>query len=203
MFHVKHEAWGRDARRLGLELSQEQLALLDGFQAFLLEEALPRGYIAQSDRDRLWERHLLDSLRAAPEFGAAAEVLDLGSGAGLPGIPLAIATPARFTLAEERGGRAALLATALDQVGLPNAQVAHQRAETLGRRFDICVARAFASAAGTWEVAEPLLRAGGQLIYWAGSSFEEADIRGLGVQWRLSAPRDLADSGPLVIMSRQ
>jgi 16S rRNA (guanine527-N7)-methyltransferase len=203
MFHVKHEAWGPDARRLGLELSQEQLALLDRFQSFLLEEALPRGYIARSDRDRLWERHLLDSLRAAPEFGAAAEVLDLGSGAGLPGIPLAIATPARFTLAEERGGRAALLATALDRLGLPNAEVAHQRAEALGRRFDICVARAFASAAGTWEVAEPLLRPGGQLIYWAGSSFEEADIRGLGVQWRLSAPRDLADSGPLVIMSRQ
>jgi 16S rRNA (guanine527-N7)-methyltransferase len=203
MFHVKHEAWGRDARRVGVELTEGQLGGLLRFHEYLLDSAIPRGYVAASDADRLWERHLLDSLRAVVEVGEGALVLDLGSGAGLPGIPIAIATGAHVTLVEERGGRAALLQATVERLGLTDVRVVHQRAQALGRGFDICLARAFGSVDISWEVAQPLLRPGGRLIYWAGSSFQEGDIGALGVRWRLSAAPDLADSGPLVIMTRQ
>jgi 16S rRNA (guanine527-N7)-methyltransferase len=203
MFHVKHEAWGTDARRLGIELTDRQLELLGRFRSLLIEEAVPRGYVASADRERIWERHLLDSMRAAPEIPEGTEVLDLGSGAGLPGIPLAIVTSSEVTLVEQRGGRSAVLASVVDRLGLRNIRVAHQRAETLGARFDVCVARAFSSATSTWQVAEPLLRPEGSLIYWAGARWDQHEIDAAGVRWRLSAPVDLADSGPLVIMGRQ
>ena len=203
MFHVKHEAWTRDAQALGVQLGPPELEELIAYEGHLQEVAVPRGLIGRSDRGRLWERHILDGLRAAPEIAPGDSVLDLGSGAGIPGIPLAIALPNRVTLVEARSGRAAFLEAVVDRIGLTNVDVIHGRAEGLGRRFHVCVARALAPATETWSVAEPLLEPDGSLIYWAGSGFEIGGLEPLGVSWRLSTHPGLADSGPLVIMGRQ
>jgi 16S rRNA (guanine527-N7)-methyltransferase len=204
MFHVKHEAWARGYSALGLTLSGDQLSALETYREVLLSHAVPRGYVAAADRDRLWERHILDGLRGAPEVAAGATVLDIGSGAGIPGIPLAVALPgATVTLCEHRRGRAAFLEMVRDRLRLSNLEVFPGKVESIDGSYDACVARAFSSAAGTWDVAEPLLTDGGVLVYWAGASFEPSQIEDLGVDWRLSTRSDLADSGPLVIMGRQ
>lgn len=202
MFHVKHELWARD---LGASLEPPQKALLEAFSDLLLRRAVPRGYVAAGDRDRLWERHVLDGLRGAEAVKAGeGMVADLGSGAGIPGIPLAIAAPGRkFVLIEPRAGRVAFLESVVDDLRLPNVVVFHGKAGAATDRFGVCVARAFASAPGTWEVAEALLEDQGSLVYWAGSSFREQDLAGLARSVRVSIRSDLAELGPLVIMTRQ
>src|SRR6266545_1833873 len=99
MFHVKHEPWGPAS---GLELDAHQTDQLDRFEDLLADRAVPLGMIAAPDLSRLAERHILDAIRGAPLLPpGVGPVCDLGSGAGLPGIPVAIARPdAAVTLVE-------------------------------------------------------------------------------------------------------
>jgi len=204
MFHVKHEAWARDARAVGLTLTPEQLEQLAAYVGLLSRIAIPRGMIAASDANRLWERHVLDGLRGAPELSSGQTVADIGSGAGIPGLPLAIALPAaRFTLLEPRRGRVSFLEAVVDELPLSNVAVIGARAEDVSDRFQACVARAFSSPISTWEAAQPLLAPGGVLVYWAGERFDRATLDDLGVPSRVSTHSDLARSGPLVIMGPQ
>jgi 16S rRNA (guanine527-N7)-methyltransferase len=204
MFHVKHEAWGLELEALGLSLDPRQLRALERYQELLLSHAIPRGFVAASDRDRLWPRHVADGLRGALEIPAGGSVVDLGSGAGIPGVPLAIVCPSSsVTLVEPRRGRAAFLEAVVDGLGLPNVDVFIGRAQDLATRSSVCAARAFSSPRGTWEAAEPLLNADGILIYWAGAGFDPEELGDLQISWRLSSRSDLADGGPLVIMGRQ
>src|SRR5207244_13100906 len=89
------------------------------------------GAVAEADRDTMWERHVLDSLRAAPIFEPLDEsAYDLGSGAGLPGIPLAIARPdMHFSLVESRWRRVAWLELVTEELSLSNVQVLARRLE--------------------------------------------------------------------------
>src|SRR5262245_9565503 len=100
------------AAPLGVELSTRAEVQLLAFEQLLRERAVPLGLISQADSNRIRERHILDSLRAVPllEGMARAKVVDLGSGAGLPGVPLAIVLPeSSFVLAESRSKRAGFL----------------------------------------------------------------------------------------------
>lgn len=204
MFHVKHEAWARDLDALGIALDPGQLDALAAYLELLTRLAVPRGMIARSDADRLWERHVSDGLRGAPELSAGALVADIGSGAGVPGIPLAIALPAsRFALIEPRRARAAFLEAVADEIGLRNVEILQKRVEEVRSTYDACVARAFSSPEATWEAAQPLLNHLGVLVYWAGEGFDEGRLDELGVPIRLSTRLDLARTGPLVIMGPQ
>jgi 16S rRNA (guanine527-N7)-methyltransferase len=170
----------------------------------LLEDvAVPRGLIASGDRERLLDRHVLDALRAAPAIRRAETIADLGSGAGLPGIPLAIARPdARFTLIEPRQPRAAFLELVVERLGLDNVEVAIARVEDLrGASFDAATARAFAPVDRAWELGRRVLVADGSLVVFAG--------RGAAVPPELAGASSvvsqrplLASQGPLIIISR-
>jgi 16S rRNA (guanine527-N7)-methyltransferase len=126
------------------------------------------------DPGRVLDDHLADSL-VALELGvlrAGHAVADLGSGAGLPGLPLAIALPGtRFTLVESVGRKCEFIARAVAECGIPNATVVNARAEAwregLGR-FDVVTARALAPLAVVAEYAAPLLRVGGVAVIWRG-----------------------------------
>src|SRR6478736_8853994 len=107
MFHVKHEAWGQWGELIGFHLNGPAADRLERYEQLLLEKALPLGMIGRADRGQLRERHIVDSLRAATLLGPGpGRVVDLGSGAGLPGIPLAIVRQdLTFCLAELRKRR--------------------------------------------------------------------------------------------------
>ena len=199
MFHVKHEGRRATAGMTGRQI--EQLAI---FERVLLDHAIPIGAVARGDAARLRERHIEDSLRGADLVPEAARTLcDLGSGAGLPGIPLAIALPdLRVTLAERRRNRRALLELAADAVGLASVSI-EGRLEDLAGPFDVCVARAFADAAGSWAAAQRILAPGGVLLYWAGVGATTTLPPLDGVWVRHGARAGLAPGGPVVIMGRQ
>lgn len=188
---------------LSIALSDEQVGLLSRFEALLRERAIPPGFVAASDAPRLRERHIWDCLRAAsvmrPDERTA---YDLGSGAGLPGLVVAIACPwLMITLVESRRPRVAFLEFALERLLLPNALVNGGKAEYLGERVDVCFARAFADPVTSWRVAAPLLIPRGRLVYFAGLGFDRSQLPN-DLRVRLVAST-LARSGPLVIMSRQ
>ncbi|MEZ0235606.1 MAG: RsmG family class I SAM-dependent methyltransferase, partial [Actinomycetota bacterium] len=89
---MKHEGWAV-AASLGVDLDDAAIERLERFERRLSEKGAPMGMVASSDLPRLRERHILDCLRATSLLPEAGTVCDMGSGAGLPGIVLAIARP--------------------------------------------------------------------------------------------------------------
>lgn len=140
--------------------------------------------------DDIARLHLLDSLAALPILDAVtpSEVVDLGSGGGLPAIPLAIARPRiHWTLVDSVARKAAALQAIADALGLANVTVVAERAETMGRdprhreRYAMATARACASLPVLAELALPLLKIGGSLLAWKGRlrAGDEEGRRGL------------------------
>jgi 16S rRNA G527 N7-methylase RsmG len=116
---------------------EKLLALVDR-----LHEQVGRG-IGPSEGTRLWERHILDSLAALPHLAGSIRIADVGSGVGLPGLPLAISCPDRaFSLVEPRRSRARWIARMIDELELGNAEVV-TRSWRLAppRRYDAAIAR--------------------------------------------------------------
>ena len=207
---MKHEGWGwRSAavEALGLDLSDDQIARLEAFELLVRDRAIPLGMVAGADRDRLRERHIQDSIRAAAEItNADRRAYDLGSGAGFPGVAVAVACPSLgVTLVESRRPRAAFLQLVLDRLELQNAAVSNVRVETLSEPVDVCFSRAFARVGVAWQAAERILLPHGRLIYFAGERFDPSDLpEGVpATMVRADLTSALARAGPLVIMSRQ
>lgn len=178
-------------RALGLApaLSEPLLAYL------ALLERWNRSYNLTAIRDpqQMVSHHLLDSLAMRPYLSGIESLADLGSGAGLPGIPLAIALPAlRVTLVESNGKKARFLREALRHLGLANARVAQSRAEALDEpgAFDAITARALAPLAGILAVGAHLLTAEGRLLAMKGMH-PAAEVAALPPGWRLQAAHAL------------
>ena len=165
------------------------------------------GAVARSDLDRLRERHVLDSLRAAPHVRSGGLAYDLGSGAGLPGIVVAVVVPdARMVLIERRSRRAAFLELAVQELALPNAEVFAGTVEDVTEAGDAALARAFAPLDRAWAAAERLLRPRGRLVYFAGrgsGQVRSIDVPDGAVLEALVRTPVLESAGPLVIMTRQ
>jgi 16S rRNA (guanine527-N7)-methyltransferase len=164
------------------------------------------GLIGLGDRIRVWDRHVLDSLRVLRCVGPdAATLVDVGSGAGLPGIPVAIALPARtVTLLEPKSRRAAFLELALEKLSLRNVTVVRAAAEEVHDTFDVVMARALASARKTWGLAGQLVGPGGALLYFAGASWNATEdwMSVEGVSVSECAPSTLESRGPIVMIRR-
>jgi 16S rRNA (guanine527-N7)-methyltransferase len=204
---VKHEpaaaALRAEASRLGADLDDPQIGSLIAYERLLVARAVPMGLVAEGDVEKIRVRHVLDSLRAAPVLSGMRDAYDLGSGAGLPGIVVAIARPeVQVGLVDSRRRRVAFLELAVVELGLSNATILGARAETLTEPVDACLARAFAPADRAWEVAEPLLRPGGRLVYFAGPGWE-AGSAPPGVRVDVLDTPVLESAGPLVIMAQQ
>ena len=141
--------------------------------------------------------HLLDSLAMHAHLGGTATLADLGTGPGLPGIPLAIARPSlQVTLVESNGKKARFLREAVRQLRLGNARVAESRAEALDEpgAFDAITARALATLPDILAVGGHLPRPGGRLLAMKGVVPRE-EIAALPPGWRLESVHPLAVPG--------
>ncbi|HLA91976.1 MAG TPA: RsmG family class I SAM-dependent methyltransferase [Actinomycetota bacterium] len=188
---------------LEVPLSSSQADRLLRFERLLVDRAIPMGMIARSDRTRLRERHVLDCLRAAAEVGDAVSAYDLGSGAGLPGLVIAVAEPdLRVGLVESRRSRVSFLELAVEALGLTNVEVRAGRVQELSELVDLCFARAFAPLAAAWSAADPLLSARGRLVYFAGNETPSVPTPAARILAVRTSPV-LESAGLLVIMGRQ
>lgn len=149
----------------------------DTFHA-LLNEWNARMDLTNIKEEEALERHYLDSLTALPYLPFGARVIDVGTGAGFPGMPLAIARPdLSVTLLDAREKRVAFLNAALARLKGVRAEAVHARVEIFAREhpeaYDIAVSRAVAPAPVLLEWMLPLLRIGGRCILWKGPAIEK------------------------------
>nr|WP_210768288.1 16S rRNA (guanine(527)-N(7))-methyltransferase RsmG [Cellulomonas humilata] len=147
-----------------------------GFHDLLVSQGELRGLVGPRELSRLWERHLLNSAAVVPFLPRGGRIIDLGSGAGLPGIVVAAMLPdAEVVLLEPMERRTTWLSEVAEQLGLDNVVVRRGRAQDEhGRLVGAAVTvRAVASLDKLYRMAMPLLQAGGSLLALKGSKAED------------------------------
>jgi 16S rRNA (guanine527-N7)-methyltransferase len=176
MFHVKHA----DASAPPPEAETafgDALERAERYARILAGAGVERGLIGPREAGRLWDRHLLNSVAIAELIQPGERIADIGSGAGLPGIPLALARPdVRMTLIEPLLRRSDFLREVVDDLGL-EVTVVRGRAEDKGVRqqvgeMDAVVSRAVAALDKLTRWSMPLLRDGGRMIALKGQRAE-------------------------------
>ncbi len=168
------------AAELGIFLLPAQSERLLQFATLLRRWNAAFNLVSRRDLPRLVSRHLLDSLSLLPLLRGT-RVLDLGTGAGLPGVPLAIARPdARFTLIDRSERRIRFVRQAAFELGLQNVDAVE--ADYVDFRadgeFDTVVSRAVAKPVALWRVAAGLLDCDGQALFQTGA--DERDVASVG-----------------------
>ena len=149
------------------------LPLAEAYAALLADEGVVRGLIGPREAPRLWERHLVNCALLGEAVPADADVCDIGSGAGLPGLVLAIARPdLRVTLVEPLLRRTTFLDEVVDRLELGNVEVVRARAEELHgtREFTVVTSRAVAPLGRLLDWSMPLVRLGGTLVAMKGAT---------------------------------
>ena len=128
--------------------------------------------ISRKDMDGLYEKHVLHSLSIAAvfDFPAGAQVIDIGTGGGFPGVPLAIFFPeVQFHLVDSIGKKLKVVEAVKEAIALPNLTTQHTRAEEIkNRKFDFAVSRAVAPLKDLWAWSKPLLKKGSFLFQEGG-----------------------------------
>lgn len=148
-------------------------------KARLYFEALVRdgdllGLLGPREMPKLWTRHILNSAVVAELVSAGQTVADVGSGAGLPGIPMALVQPeAQFTLIEPMERRSDWLKAIVQDLGLSNVRVQRARAEEVAEVFDIVTARAVSALPNLLRMCVPMTKHGGEVIALKGSKATE------------------------------
>lgn len=157
-----------------------RLTLAERYAALLAAEGDLRGLIGPRELPRLWERHLLNCAIVADAIPGPARVADVGSGAGLPGLVLAIRRPdLELTLIEPMARRSDFLREAVESLGLANVRVLRARAEDATRTdpgcrdFDVVTSRAVAPLDRLARWSMPLVAPGGAMLAMKGSSAAE------------------------------
>ena len=170
----------------------DRLALAERYAELLATGGIERGLIGPREADRLWERHLLNSAVVGELVPDSARVLDVGSGAGLPGIPLAIARPdLQVELVEPLLRRTTWLEETVDELGLADTVVITRgKVVVIGpRQVDVVTARAVAPLERLLPMCMPLLRPGGLLLAVKGEQAQaEVDaVHRQASKWRVSS----------------
>ena len=176
MFHVKHVESLEPEPAAAATVFGETVEVARAFTQRLAERGEELGLIGPLELPRLWTRHVLNSGLLAPLIHTGALVGDVGSGAGLPGLVLAIARPdARFVLIEPMERRTDWLRSVADELGLANVDVSRARAEEAPyiERLDQVTARAVSALRTLIPSVVPLARPGGELILMKGARVEE------------------------------
>lgn len=169
-------------RRWELALTDAQIHALVSYSAILLDANTRMNLTAVTDPEDFARRHLLDSLcpPALESIPEGASVIDVGTGAGLPGIPLAIARPdLHITLVDARRKKVAFIGEAIEALHLTNAAALWGRAEDLAHdphhreTYDAALARALATLPVLSEYLLPFVWVGGAMLAWKGAASKE------------------------------
>lgn len=186
-----------DAGLAALGLAPALADPLARYLALMLRWNAAYNLTAIRDPREMVTKHLLDSLAMAPAVAGLATLADLGTGPGLPGIPLAIATPGlRVTLVESNGKKARFMREALRQLDLANAEVAESRIEALDRpgQFAAITARALATLPQILALGGHLIAPDGVLLAMKGARPDD-EIAALPGGWTVRDIRPLTVPG--------
>ncbi|MDR2611138.1 MAG: 16S rRNA (guanine(527)-N(7))-methyltransferase RsmG [Clostridiales Family XIII bacterium] len=175
------------------------------FENLVLERNETINLTAITDRDEFLTKHLVDSCSCYgwPEIAAAARIVDIGTGAGFPGVPLALLYPEKqFVLIDSLGKRTDFITEAAQKLDISNVEALHMRAEDAGRdpglreSFDLCVTRAVAALPVLEEYCLPLVKTGGFLYAYKTQNAEGELADGTLARSLLGGSRD-AESRPI------
>ena len=156
------------------EVFGDRLELARGYAEALVRDSDLLGLLGPREMPRLWTRHILNSAVVAELVTPGKSVCDIGSGAGLPGIPMAIALPdTQFTLIEPMERRSEWLISVAAELGLENVRVIRARAEEVGEAFDIATARAVSALPKLLRLCVPLVHHGGEILALKGAKAAE------------------------------
>lgn len=186
----------RGVRALGLELSPEQIDLLLQFLALLVKWNRVYNLSAVREPSQMVRRHLLDSLAVCP-YLRSGSCIDVGSGAGLPGLPLAIARPdMRFCLLDSNNKKTRFMQQVVLELRLGNVEVVQNRVEAYrpSGKFDNVIARAFAALPELQRLARHLLEDRGQLMAMVAREDDGVSTQG-GPGYRYLGTRELQVPG--------
>lgn len=142
------------------ELFGQRIELARGYTARLASDSETFGLLGPRELPRIWSRHVINSALLAELVPDGSKVVDVGSGAGLPGIPMAIAQPnAHFTLVEPMERRSNWMQAVVDDLGIDNVTILRARAEEVEQTdFDFATARAVAALDKLLRLLTPLIR---------------------------------------------
>lgn len=168
--------------RLNIEFDEERKSKYKGYMDDVLELNKSINLTAITDRDKFIEGHYVDSLACAflQEFDKARRVVDIGTGGGFPGVPLAIAYPDKeFVLVDSLNKRIKIINSLCEKYEITNVKAIHGRAEELARKsdlrdsFDMCVSRAVANMSTLVELCLPFVKTGGFFVAYKGPESDE------------------------------
>lgn len=187
----------RGLAALGVDVSPQAQEELLAFAALLGKWNKVYNLTALRKEEQVISHHLLDSLAVLPHLGAARRLADIGSGGGLPGIPLAIARPdVHVALVESNQKKSAFQQQARIELGLDNVSVHCERVEDWQpeEKYDVVISRAFSDLAEFVRLSGHLLAAGGALLAMKGvHPYEE--IAQLPAGWRVATVTSLEVPG--------
>ncbi|MBM1142448.1 16S rRNA (guanine(527)-N(7))-methyltransferase RsmG [Alcanivorax sp. ZXX171] len=192
-------------RELDLALNDDQVTALLTYRDLLVKWNRAFNLTAVRDPGEMIARHLLDSLAVLPHLEAG-PTLDVGTGAGLPGIPLAIARPDQaFTLLDGNGKKARFVRQARRELGLDNVEVVHARVEQYRKAPSQIISRAFAALSDMLAVTGPLIAPETRVLAMKATAVER-ELAELPAGWTarvepLAVP-GLAETRVLVIIRR-
>lgn len=170
-------------KQLHIEVENETISKFERHMKLVLEWNEKVNLTAITDADDFIKKHFVDSVLCAnfDEITKADTIIDVGTGAGFPGVPLAVLFPQKqFVLMDSLGKRIKILDEIVNELGLLNISTVHARAEDLARKkeyrekFDVCVSRAVANLAVLSEYCLPFVNIGGAFISYKGpDAYEE------------------------------
>lgn len=167
--------------QLGIDPSQTQLQQWQDYLVLLHKWNKTYKMTAITDFDDMLVKHLLDSLAVAPWI-TGTSIVDVGTGGGLPGIPLAILMPEKsFTLVDSIGKKIQFVRHAKQQLKLNNVEVLNVRIEALApdQPFDIVISRAFSAVNDFYQLCHHLIDDNGKLLAMKGADIEEAQLKAI------------------------